>query len=469
MECFIIKDGTEHKAELEDILPLIEKDPGFQKILTMAFHSDKLFYDIPHKLALMPDKIKETFYRNVSPRISNQWKKKVSTIVSESKKEGFFPSLSDTSDVHLLFNCRTMDFFREHWELLCNPPKSLTWKEDKDESLIKCIEKACTSGELSIGVYHSDKISAEDVQKVFSAFQNRRDELARIHNLSITGNLLPVIIPFLEAKNIKKLRISGDLAELPEWIRSLNSLCSLSVDNTNITTQKFEMHLPYYRQEKQFEQIGAIISRQDMSNWQQQVYKKLRPLFVLLKETVKSGSVLQMDETTVQVLGEEGRDDNQKSRMWLARGGPPGKTVIWYEYHRTRAAYHAKEFLEGYRGYLQTDGYNGYDSAVKDMPGIIQVGCFAHARRKFFEAAKINKKPQSAEEGLKYIRRLYDIEDALRKEKEGQKKTDEQFLVERRTKATVILTEFRTWLEKRNMELPPSTLMGEAVGYMLSS
>jgi len=252
------------------------------------------------------------------------------------------------------------------------------------------------------------------------------------------------------------------IAPVPPSIipRSITSPSLLST----IFTQKFEMHLPYYRQEKQFTQIWAEISRQDMSNWQQQVYKKLSPLLVLLKDMVKSGSVLQMDETTVQVIGEEGRDDKQKSRMWLARGGPPGKIVIWYEYHPTRAAYHAKEFLEGFEGYLQTDGYNGYDSAVKDMPGIIQVGCFAHARRKFFEAAKASKKPQSAEEGIKYIRRLYDLENSLRLESLA----DAVFFEKRKTAAAVILSDFSTWLLKRQAELLPSSLLGEAVGYMFN-
>jgi len=233
---------------------------------------------------------------------------------------------------------------------------------------------------------------------------------------------------------------------------------------STIFTQKFEMHLPYYRQEKQFTHIGADISRQDMSNWQQQVYEKVNPLLVMLKDLVRSGPVMNMDETTVQVIGEEGREDTQKSRMWLARGGPPGKIVIWYEYHPTRAAYHAKEFLEGYKGYLQTDGYNGYDCAVKDMPEIIQVGCFAHARRKFFEAAKTSKKPQSAEEGIKYIRRLYEVENDLRSENLDEK----VFLENRKTAAAVILAEFREWLLKRQIELPPSSLLGEAVGYMLN-
>jgi transposase len=236
---------------------------------------------------------------------------------------------------------------------------------------------------------------------------------------------------------------------------------------STIITQKFEMHLPYYRQEVQFSHIGASISRQDMSNWQQQVYKKLTPLFIRLKETVKSGLEMQMDETSVQVIGEQERSDTQKSYMWVARGGPPGKKVIWYEYHTTRASYHAKQFLEGYSGYLQTDGYKGYVAAVKDIPGIIQVGCFAHARRKFFEAAKINKKPQSAEEGIKHIRKLYEIEDELRKEKEEKKETDEQFLIKRKSRAGPLLEGFKAWLDKRNGEVLDSGLLGKAINYSL--
>ena len=231
-----------------------------------------------------------------------------------------------------------------------------------------------------------------------------------------------------------------------------------------IVIQKFEDHLPYYRQEKQFERIGVSISRQDMSNWQQQAYKKLAPLFSLLKETVKSGPVIQMDETVVQVMGEDGRLDTQKSYMWLARGGPPDKKVVWYEYHETRGAYHARTFLEGYRGYLQTDGYEGYDAALRGNSKIIHVGCFAHARRKFFEAAKAMKKSHSAEEGIKHIRKLYSLEDELR----SQNLDDEKFLSERKAKAEPILEEFKRWLLKRSEEVAPSLLLGKAISYTLS-
>ena len=228
--------------------------------------------------------------------------------------------------------------------------------------------------------------------------------------------------------------------------------------------QKYQDHLPFYRQETLFQRFGIEISRQDMSNWQQQVYAKIKPLYVLMKETLKSGPVIQMDETTVQVMGEAERADTQKSYMWLARGGPPGKIVVLYEYRETRAGRHAKEFLLGYSGYLQTDGYEGYDYAVKDMPGIIHVGCFAHARRKFFEASKSTTKPQSAEEGIKHIRKLYELETKLRKENlEGS-----DFLARRKEEAGPILAAFRAWLDKRVIEVLPSSLLGSAIGYTLN-
>jgi len=200
-----------------------------------------------------------------------------------------------------------------------------------------------------------------------------------------------------------------------------------------------------------------------MSNWQRQVYDKLLPLFSLMKEIIKSGPVIRMDETTVQVMGEEGRSDTQKSYMWLALGGLPNKPVVIYEYRPTRAAYNARDFLEGYCGYLQTDGYEAYDTAVSGFPEIKHAGCFAHARRYFFEASKAAKKPQSAEEGIKFIRKLYEIENSLRKEN----LEENDFLAQRKKSAEPVLSDFRTWLNKRSNEMLPSGLLGKAVAYTL--
>jgi transposase len=253
-------------------------------------------------------------------------------------------------------------------------------------------------------------------------------------------------------------------AMIPKSIASASLLSCIII-------QKYEDHLPYFRQEKQFAYIGAAISRQDMANWQQQVYAKLKPLFDLLKQAVKSWVVIRMDETVMLVMREESRGDTQESRMWLARGGPPGKEVAWYEYCPTRAGRHAKEFLEGYSGYLQTDGYKGYDTAAGGLPGITQVGCFAHARRKFFEAAKTSDQGKMAAEGLAYIRRLYDIERELRKQLDSQNKDNEKkylmFYIERKVKAVPVLKEFKAWLAQCAVEAPPSLLLGKAVGYCI--
>ena len=252
------------------------------------------------------------------------------------------------------------------------------------------------------------------------------------------------------------------MAPVPPTIipRSIASASLLSY----ILIQKYQDHLPFYRQEKQFQRIGVQISRQDMSNWQRQAYDRLEPLFDLMKRTLKSGPVMRMDETTTQVMGEEGRTDTQKSYMWLARGGPPGKTVAWYEYHPTRGHEHAKAMLEGFSGHLQTDGYEGYDKAVAGREDIVHVGCFAHARRKFFEASKVTKTPQSAEEGLKYIRKLYELEEELRK----KNLEDGDFLAQRKEQAEPILAAFRGWLEKRVDAVPPSVLLGQAIRYTLN-
>jgi transposase len=162
-------------------------------------------------------------------------------------------------------------------------------------------------------------------------------------------------------------------------------------------------------------------------------------------------------------LNEPDRPDTSKSYMWLARGGPPEAPLVFFEYHETRSSQHAKAFLEGYSGYLQTDGYEAYNTALKDNDDIIHVGCLAHARRKFVEAAKASKKAGSAQIAIKKIREIYRVEKELR-EKDLSKK---EFLNQRKNRVEPLLQDFKEWLDDKVLKVRPSCLTGKAISYTL--
>jgi transposase len=198
------------------------------------------------------------------------------------------------------------------------------------------------------------------------------------------------------------------------------------------------------------------------------VCKRLEPLLTLMKAHLKTGDVINMDETTMKVMDEPGKENKQLSYMWLARGGPPGKKVVWYEYHESRASKHIVEILSGYSGYLQTDGYDAYEKALKDLTGkIIHVGCFAHVRRYFFEAMKIGQKPGGAEDALARIKGLYTVEEKLREQLKKGLISEDAFLKDRREKCEPLLTAFHVWLEGQQGKVLDSSKLGEAVKYTL--
>ena len=169
-----------------------------------------------------------------------------------------------------------------------------------------------------------------------------------------------------------------------------------------------------------------------------------------------------MDETRVQVMKELGRSDTSKSFMWVLRGGQAEKPVIVYRYHPTRSGKVPLQYLSEYEGYLQTDGYEGYRE-VGSLSGITHVCCWAHARRKFDEAAKPSKKPGGAAEALGRIGKIYRIERELRSE--GLEA--DEFVRKRKDRVLPILKAFKGWLEKKALQVPPSTLLGKAVNYTL--
>lgn len=138
-----------------------------------------------------------------------------------------------------------------------------------------------------------------------------------------------------------------------------------------------------------------------------------QPVLDFLHKQIRSGPLINIDETSVQVLKEPGRRAETKSYMWICRGGPPGKPGVRYHYAPSRSAAVAKALLQDYTGLVQSDGYKGYDFLDKEA-GVLHAGCLAHVRRKFDEAKKArgknSKKTGSADVALNYIRKIYRIE-----------------------------------------------------------
>lgn len=233
----------------------------------------------------------------------------------------------------------------------------------------------------------------------------------------------------------------------------------------HILTGKFVDHLPFYRQEKIFHRKGINIGRASMCNWAMKTAEVCEPLLNLLKDEVLEGRLINIDETTIQVLAEPGRAPTKKSHMWIFRRGDPERPVLVYQYAPSRAGEIAKTFLDDFKGYVQTDGYSGYDF-LDHRDGVRHVGCMAHARRKFREVVTAqgkNRKSGSADEALAYIGRLYKLEQDAR----TRKMTADQIHAMRQEQARPILDAFQQWLQKRAWQTPPKGLLGNAINYTL--
>ena len=196
----------------------------------------------------------------------------------------------------------------------------------------------------------------------------------------------------------------------------------------------------------------------------------MRVLIGLLENEIRSGPLINIDETPVQVLKEPGRSNTTKSYMWVFRGGPPEKPALIYQYHPSRSGDVPIAFLENYSGYIQSDGYAGYDRLERSGQ-ISHVGCWAHARRKFIDVINARKRNKSikgqrigsADIAVGYIRKLYDIE---RDAKREELSLDDVYEL-RQEKAKPILLEFKAWLVKKVNLTPPRGLLGTAVNYTL--
>ena len=230
----------------------------------------------------------------------------------------------------------------------------------------------------------------------------------------------------------------------------------------HISVSKYQDALPLYRQEQILQRIGVDIPRATLANWMIRVGTLVQPVINLLQDRLRAYDLIQMDETTVQVLKEDGKTAQSTSYLWLRRGGPPAQRVVLYDYDPSRGQAVPKRLLAGFKGYLQTDGYDGYNAIVAQNK-LIHVGCMAHARRKFSDAVKAQGKKNKtgkAHRGLALIQKLYRIEKQVRKLEPKQRHDHRQ------RHARPILDKLRTWLDEALPQVPPTSATGKALNYL---
>jgi transposase len=232
-----------------------------------------------------------------------------------------------------------------------------------------------------------------------------------------------------------------------------------------IAVGKYADALPLYRQESIFTRSGIDMPRSTMATWMVKCGQLVMPLINLAKDELLDSKMILADETRYQILSREGQKRTSQSYVWVFMKDEPGRPkVIIYEIGPTRAHTVPLQFLDGYEGYLLTDGYKGYDSLVARAPGIILVNDWVHVRRKFDEAMKAHGKLPGipkAKEGLKLINELFFIENKI------ESLSSEARLQIRQEESKEIIDKLLSWAQSAVSTVPPKSLTASALNYML--
>jgi len=230
--------------------------------------------------------------------------------------------------------------------------------------------------------------------------------------------------------------------------------------------EKYVIAVPLNRQEDDLALHGLKLPRQTMANWVIICAQRyFVPVYEEMHKKLLTYDILQDDETTVQVLKEEGRKPTTQSYMWLYRSAeriaPP---IILFEYQPTRSGDHPKRFLAGFLGkYIICDGYKGYDNISEDIK--LQ-GCFSHCRRYYMDAVDVVPKDARADceamKGVEFCNKLFDIERRLKK------CSDEERYQKRLVQSKPVLDNFFTWASETSKIALDKTRLGKAITYTLN-
>mgnify|MGYP004702772331 CR=1 FL=1 len=257
-----------------------------------------------------------------------------------------------------------------------------------------------------------------------------------------------------EQESGKSIRIASLPDDLP--LKKSNADASLLVD---IELGKYLYHLPFHRIIAIYKQLGVSIPASTMNGWHKDTCDLLRALYDRLKEIVLSSDYIQVDESTIPVINNE-KQKAVKAYLWVVRS-VIDKLVFFHYDNGSRAKKVVVELLRDFKGAVQSDGYGAYH-IYENKKGVLLLGCWAHARRKFEEARQEDK--SGAEYALGQISLLYKVETMA----DDQNLDDQQRAELRRRLAYPILQAFEKWIESYYPKALPTGRMGRALKYTYS-
>lgn len=225
-----------------------------------------------------------------------------------------------------------------------------------------------------------------------------------------------------------------------------------------VLVAKYADHLPLYRQEKIFERAGLKLARSTMAEWVGVCGVQLQPLADALREALLAHRVMHVDETPVQML-KPGSKKTHRAYLWAyAPGAFEDLKAVVYDFTEGRAGEHARTFLGDWQGSLICDDYSGYKALFTQ--GVLEIGCMAHARRKFFEL-HASSKSQLAEQALQYIGQLYEIERQVK-----DLTTQDRWRI-RQAQARPLADTLHQWMLAQRQRVPEGSATAKALDYSL--
>lgn len=223
-----------------------------------------------------------------------------------------------------------------------------------------------------------------------------------------------------------------------------------------VLVSKYADHLPLHRQEGIYKRSDVHVTRQSLCDWVGKCADLLTPVYKVMKADVLKSKKLNTDDTPVRVQDELRPGSTREGRLWVYLGDKDHPQTV-YDYTATHGAQAGPlAFLKLFEGYLQADAYKGYDGIY--APGkVVEVGCWAHARRYFFDAKETDR--LRAETVLEYVRQMYEVERRARGREPAER------LAMRQAQTLPILDAIQLWMDENELQVLPKSPIGEAITY----